>query len=184
MRLARFESAGVTERMYQAVAAVALKTEERAWAKMHLGKPLTLPSGTDRVTTGALQAQEDLVERLHDEDTRFEEVEEFVAFVWKTKLAGSSNGNGDGDSAECDGRPEKARACLTSLSATDREDLEKTFRLAMVDLLKTMYEERAHESANETAVERSLIPDNSELEKIMRYETTCLAWWSVRSRCC
>ena len=104
-------------------------------------------------------------------DPRYEELEEFLAFVWKARLAGSDDATGDDNQPASDERIAKARAHLTSLADEDREALEEAFESAMMTALRAMREERAYDAAKEIMLERALIPREDELDRLMRYDS-------------
>jgi hypothetical protein len=170
-RHARVQAANVRARAYEAMSAGAREIEERGWVQMHLRKPPTLSSYTGRVTAEMLQAQIDLVLRLNEDDSRYGELDEFLAFVWKTKLAGSKDEGDDGHQPIGDGWTEEARAHLDSLAAEDREGLEDAFESAMATALRGMVEERKYDAAKEIMLERALIPTDGELDRLMKYDT-------------
>lgn len=170
-RHARVQSANITARAYEAMSAAARETEERDCVQMHLRKPPTLSSYTGRVTAEMVQAQIDLVLHLNEEDSRYEEVEEFLAFVWKTRLAGPINESDDDHQPASEGLAGEARAHLASLTDEDREGLEEAFESAMATTLRAMREERAYDAAKEIMLERALIPNEGELDRLMRYDS-------------
>ena len=170
-RHARVQAANITARAYEAMSASDRETEERDWVQMHLHKPPTLSSYTGRVTAEMQRAQIDLVQHLEEDDPRYEEIEEFLAFVWKARLAGSDDGTRDDNQPASDERIAEARAHLASLADEDREALEKAFESAMVTAFRAMREERKYDAAKEIMLERALIPTDRELDRLMKYDS-------------
>jgi hypothetical protein len=170
-RHARVQSANITARVYEALSAAARENEGRDWVQMHLRKPPTLSSYTGKVTAEMVRAQIDLVQHLNEENTRYEEIDEFLAFVWKTKLASSDDATGDEHFPASDEQMAKARAHLANLADEDRQELEEAFESAMATGLRAMREERAYDAAKEIMVERALIPNEGELDRLMRYDS-------------
>lgn len=160
-RLARYEAAGVTERLYAAISAIARKDEVDAWTSI----PLQSDDDREPVTAKMLRDQIDLVNRLSADGTQIEEDRDFLAFALKQK----NSGNGAERKTTGDGWVAEARDHVKSLPEKEREDLKSNFRSEMASALKAMFLERANRVPMESAFGRSLIPDDAEMEKIIRY---------------
>lgn len=165
-RLARYEAAGVTERLYSSVSASSRKMEESRWTDMHLRKTAAQEDpGT--VDADTLRNQIDLVERLSGDDGPIEEDEQYLKFVFSTSMVGL----GESSPSDAEDQISKTRDHLRGLSKEHRSELANAYRSQMATLLKGMYEKRANSVTLESALDRSLVPDEAELQKIMRYST-------------
>jgi hypothetical protein len=164
VRLARYEAAGVTERLYASLSAASRKLEEQGWTNMHLGKAVAHGEiGT--VDAETIQNQTDLVERL-DADGPDEENEEYLEFVARTMGCPS-----DATFTTPEEEGSKAKEYLRGLSEEERDALAETFRSRMAAVLKQMYEKRAKGVVLESSFDRSLVPEEADLQKIMRYSS-------------
>jgi hypothetical protein len=170
-RLARYKSAGATERLYAAISAIGRRKEEQAWTDVHSGKPAVRLLGelesSQVVTSQMLQNQIDLVHHLKADNLEIEEEEAFLAFVCDSTLSseGLPGGLSNGD------RTAEVRTYLAGIGEAEREELKASFISNATAVLATMYRDRVHAAAEEAAIERSLVPEIGELEKIMRYDS-------------
>jgi hypothetical protein len=106
------------------------------------------------------------VEALNADGAHIDENEDFMAFVHDTKLSGE----GRQEAANGTEWATEVRNYLAGINDAEHEGLIATFRSHMTALLAKMYTDRANTVTDESAIERSLVPDMAELEKIMRYE--------------
>ncbi len=161
-RLARYDTARIT-----ATARAAANLQ----MKPHADNRLIFPSASGKsecmsATSDLFQELTNLADHFSAGGGRMEDETEFLAFVWARNL--SSGDNEEGRKSE--DWIAVARDYVTSLNEIDREDLEAAFRQEMSNALNSVLAERAQKVVLESAVERSLIPDEVELEKVMRYE--------------
>jgi hypothetical protein len=162
LRLQRYETAGIAERLSTTVEAARSRIDEERFGLIPVGKEIGSihdPKRRPTVTARALQEQIDLVKRLENGSTKIEQEPDFLAFTYVQKV-----GSDAGDVTE-----EKLKALVSGLDPAELEDLKKRFRPQMESVLESMWELRAQTVQHEAAIERSLIPDESEMNKIMRY---------------
>ena len=111
------------------------------------------------VTGAQLREQIDLVDRLKTGDTELEEGPAFLVFAWSVKVGDA------GDQATV----EQLKKLHSGLAPEELGDLRKRFRMHEEGILDAMWDLRAKSVPDEAAIERCLIPDEAEMNKIMRY---------------
>ncbi len=116
------------------------------------------------VRASMLQDQSDLVARLRTaSDAEIDEEPTFLAFVCIEK------GKKDDDDANLDtDAEERVRELLAGLSPTELDDLRDRFCSDQEILLKQMWDLRAKAIPFEASIERSLVPDEAEMNNIIR----------------
>jgi hypothetical protein len=169
VRLERYETAGIAERLSATVAAARSRTDEERFGCIQKGIALGSigdPTHRPEITATELREQIDLVDRLKAVDARIDEEPDFLAFVWCEKCGGA----GEATPPEHN-KPEQLKTVLAELPPPELDDLRMRFRSQAEELLQTMWDLRAKRVPHEAAIERSLIPDGEEMGKIMRYST-------------
>jgi hypothetical protein len=156
VRLERFESAGISERMWSSIDAVRHRNQEERFDDLRHG-PLGLGE-RPQVTATQLLDQRDLVQRLRD-GAPISEESDFLAFVYLEKV-------GDGDQEPS---LERLKEVFMALSEEEKDDLEDRFFDQAELVLKAMWDNRGATAAEEAALGRTLIPDEAEMNKILRY---------------
>jgi hypothetical protein len=162
LRLQRYETAGIAERLSGTIAAARSRTAEERFGLIPMGKKLGSiydPKVRPVVTAKELRDQLDLVKRLKNEGAKVEEEPDFLAFVYVEKVGG------DADNVTAD----ELKAIVAGLDQAEVEHLKTRFQESMDNVLDTMWDLRAKTVPDEAAIERSLIPDEAEMNKIMRY---------------
>ncbi len=169
IRLERFEAAVISVRTSEAVAAGRNRIEEERWGLIQKDLRFKLDTAADPakrpvVTSDILRDQMDLVKRLRRDDTIVEDEPDFRTFVWLSKTGG------DPDDIMSDAeKEEKCRAIMEALTDTELDDLRGAFISAMETALKAMWQLREKAIPFEASVEQALVPDDANLEKIIRY---------------
>jgi hypothetical protein len=162
LRLQRYETAGIAERLSATIEAARSRTTEERYGLISTGRKLgsvSDPKLRPVITAKELQDQLDLVKRLQKDGAKIEDDQYFLAFVYVDKVGG------DADKATTD----EVKALVAKLGPEEIEDLKTRFRSRMEDVLDAMWDLRAKTVPDEAAIERSLIPDETEMNKIMRY---------------
>ncbi len=171
VRLERYEAAGISVRTSEAIAAGRDRIEEERWGLIQKDLRFKLNTAADPakrpvVTAEMLRNQIDLVKRLSQDDASVVDEPEFRTFVWLSKTGG------DPDETLSDAeKEEKCRAVMGALTDTELESLGKDFMSTMERALQGMWELRAKAIPFEAGVEQALVPDDANLEKIIRYST-------------
>jgi hypothetical protein len=168
VRLERYEAAGATERLSNAVATARKELTEECWGTMQRGiasGSALDPKERPLVTADELRKQIDLVDGLERGDPKDEDRPDFWSFVCMEKL-----GNGVEPSPP-ESVPEAFRGLMKEISPTELEDLKRRFRSQAERILEAMWMLRAKVVPHEAALERSLVPDEAEMNKIIRYST-------------
>ena len=89
-RLARYEAGAVTERYHATLSLLGRGEEEQGWTDVHLGEPLLRSLNSGQLVTGeVVRRQVDLLAHLGEAGVRFEENEQFLAFVRDTRPLGA-----------------------------------------------------------------------------------------------
>lgn len=164
LRLQRYETAGIAERLSATIEAARSRTAEERFGLIPTGRKLGSvhdPKLRPDVTANELRSQMDLVKRLENDDAKIEEEPDFLVFAYVEKVGG------DADTVTTD----NLKAIVAGLGPEEIEGLKTRFRSRMEDVLDTMWDLRAKTVPDEAAIERSLIPDETEMNKIMRYST-------------
>lgn len=169
VRLERYEAAAVSVRTSDAVVAGHKRVEEERWAFFQKDLRFKLNTAADpaerpHITAEMLQDQINLVKRLDRDDTVVDDEPDFRTFVWLQKTGGDPEGRMSEDE-----RVSSCRAVLDNLTEADLEDLRDSFVSQMELALQAMWDLRAKSIPFEAAVEMALLPDDVNLDKIIRY---------------
>jgi hypothetical protein len=171
IRLERYEAAGVCARVSEAIDVGRNRVEEERWVFFQKDLRFTLHTAADpaerpHVTAQMLRDQIDLVKRLNRDDVSVDDEPDFHTFVWVEKAGGDLDGRIPDADLE-----ETCRTLLAELSEANLEDLRERFISTMERALEAMWELRAKTVPFEVAVEKALVPDDADLDKIIRYST-------------
>jgi hypothetical protein len=171
IRLERFEAAGVSVRTSEAIAAGRNRIEDERWGLIQKDLRFKLDTAADPakrpvVTADILRDQMDLVKRLTRDDAIVENEPDFRTFVWLSKTGGDPDGTMSNAEKE-----EKCRALMAALTSNELDDLVDDFISTMERALQAMWELREKAIPFEAGVEQALVPDDANLEKIIRYST-------------
>lgn len=179
VRLEGYEAAAAAERLSKAVANAKIELLEERWGTMQKGIKFGSaldPGERPLVTAEALREQLDLVDGLARGDLKIEDQLDFWVFACMEKLghgalAQMEKIDDGGEPSESNVTPEACRGLLKDVSTTELEDLKRRFRSQAEDILQAMWMQRAKVVPHEAALEKALVPDDAEVNKIVRYST-------------
>ena len=166
LRLERYEAAGLSERLSAAIANGRNRVEEERWSIIHNGMKLHGsgdPGERPYITAKMLQDQVDLVARLEVDEAEIDNEPTFLAFVSVEK------GNNEDDDANPEMvAEEQGRKLLATLSPAELDNLRDRYCSNMEVVLQSMWDLRAKAVPLEVSIERSLVPDEAEMSRIIR----------------
>ena len=168
IRLERYETAGISERVSAIVDAARHRTDETRLKFIREGVKLGSirnPNQRPAISAAQLQEQVDLVDRLKGTDTKIEEESEFLAFVWFENHGEASAPPSLEDAESAD----ELKRLWEGFAGPEAEDLKTRFIARMEQVLDAMWELRGETVPHEAAIVRSLVPDIAEMNKILRY---------------
>ena len=158
-----------TRRVARHDAASAMATARRAAERhMELISEEEVPmSLTEKVVPELFRELINLADHFKPGSGGKDDEKEFLAFVWTTKNP-SAGANQEGTKRDW---ITTAREYITNLSEREVQDLKAAFRREIKRAVTAMFDKRAQEVVLESAVVRSLIPDEVELERVIRAES-------------